>query len=337
MTSKSQPAPVAGELGNLGWRGHAALQAAAAGQSVFPLLPGTKRPAIADWENAATTDPDQIIEWWRQRPYNLGVAAGKSGLVVIDLDHGRGETAAEPFTGCRDGREVLAQLAREAGQPAPWATYAVTTPTGGGLHLYFRAPEGSHYRNSAGRLGWHVDVRSHGGYVVAATSTYCGRQYRAQNRQAAAPLPGWLAERLDALAAPPQPAAVPEPGPVTAPLPVTIAPGRITNYVQRIVDDELEELGAVAAGHGRRHGARLKAARALGRLVGEPRNGLAQDAARAALLAVAGRHVGVYRSPDGQPKSTTRHEVERDIDDGLAYGRNLARDIGAEITNWTAP
>lgn len=307
----------------LGRRGHAALAAARAGLFVFPVRVGAKVPAVKDWEAAATRDPAQIIRWWAHRPYNLGVATGKSGLVVIDLDHGRGETAPEPFTGCRDGREVLAQLAREAGQPAPWATYAVTTPTGGGLHLYFRAPAGSTYRNSAGRLGWHVDVRAHGGYVVAATSTRPEGTYQAVNRQAIAALPGWLAAHLDALA----PA---EADPDTAPLPAIVAQGRPGALVAAIVKGEIDELMATPVGQGKRHAARLKAARKLGQLVGG--NALTYNDALGELLPIVHRHIGVTRSADGRITSTSRIEVERDVTDGLAYGMARPRTITDKAT-----
>lgn len=307
----------AGVSATLGRRGRAALAAARAGLFVFPVRVGAKIPAVKDWEAAATRDPAQIISWWAHRPYNLGVAAGKSGLVVIDLDHGHGETAPEPYTGCQDGREVLAELARQDGQPGPWATYAVTTPTQG-LHLYFRAPAGSAYRNSAGRLGWRVDVRAHGGYIVAATSTRPEGTYRAVNRAPIAPLPGWLAARLDALA--PTPAEAD-----TVPLPKVVTQGRAGAWVNAAVKGELDELAATPVGQGKRHAARLKAARKLGQLVGG--GALSYDQALGELLAIVGRHVGVTRSADGRVTSTTRVEVERDVTDGLAYGMQKPREI----------
>lgn len=301
----------------LGRRGRAALAAAAAGLFVFPVRVGAKVPAVKDWEAAATRDTAQIVRWWAQRPYNLGVATGKSGLVVIDLDHGRGETAPEPYTGCRNGGDVLAQLAREDGQPGPWATYAVTTPTQG-LHLYFRAPAGSGYRNSAGRLGWRVDVRGHGGFIVAATSTRPEGTYRAVNRAPIAPLPEWLAARLDALA----PSAAEAD---TAPLPAVVPQGRAGAWVNAAVKGELDELAATPVGQGKRHAARLKAARKLGQLVGG--GALSYDQAHGDLLTIVGGHVGVTRSADGRVTSTSRTEVERDVADGLAYGMQRPREI----------
>ena len=147
----------------------AALVAAARGWSVFPLVPGEKTPAIRGWEQRATVDSRQIHRWWAgESCYNIGVATGKSGLVVIDLDGGRGDRPPERFAGAHDGHDVLAMLADAAGAEMPTRTYTVTTPSG--CHLYFRTPSGISFRNSAGLLGWRVDSRAGGGYVVAAGS-----------------------------------------------------------------------------------------------------------------------------------------------------------------------
>src|SRR2546421_220671 len=65
----------------------AALRYAARGWHVFPLWPETKTPAVPDaWQTRATTDPDLIGRWWSGRPFNIGIAVGPSGLIVIDLD-----------------------------------------------------------------------------------------------------------------------------------------------------------------------------------------------------------------------------------------------------------
>ena len=53
------------------------------GLFVFPLAPGRKVPAVdKDWEAAATTDHRTITRLWRQAPFNIGVATGRSGLLV---------------------------------------------------------------------------------------------------------------------------------------------------------------------------------------------------------------------------------------------------------------
>src|ERR1022692_3977538 len=66
----------------------AAIAAARRGWAVFPCRPGDKRPAIDRWEERASADPTHIETAWRDRypRANVGIAAGPSGLVVVDLD-----------------------------------------------------------------------------------------------------------------------------------------------------------------------------------------------------------------------------------------------------------
>ncbi len=281
----------------------AALVAAESGLYVFPCVPRGKTPAVRNWEQAATRDPDQITEWWTQpAPYNIGAATGRAGIVVIDLDDGRGDPSPEPFTGARGGRDVLAMLAERAGQPAPFDTWTVATPTGG-AHLYFRAPDGLELRNSAGALGWRIDTRAHGGYVVAAGSRRDQGLYRATNTRPIAELPAWLATALTP--------ALPAPA-ISGPL--QFSRSRASAYVRAIVESEAYDVATAETGT--RHHTRLKAARTLGRLVGGQE--LDEHEALAALRDAAYRHIGA---------DCTESEVEQDLRDGLAYGRQLPRRI----------
>src|SRR5882757_3337051 len=95
----------------------AALAAAAAGLFVFPVHPRSKVPAIEKWESAATRDLDQIHDIWSRQPYNVGLAVGRSRLVVIDLDERPGDNPPPEWAGATGGRDVLARLACEAGEP----------------------------------------------------------------------------------------------------------------------------------------------------------------------------------------------------------------------------
>jgi hypothetical protein len=281
----------------------AALAAAGCGWSVFPLVPGGKTPAIRDWERRATTDRRQIYRWWAAgAENNIGLATGKSGLVVVDLDSGPGDPPVQ-FAGARDGRDVLAMLAAAAGAEVPTDTYTVTTP--GGCHLYFRAPDGVALRNTAGSIGWRIDSRANGGYVVAAGSVREQGMYRVSRYGALDELPDWLARGL-------APAPLLEPG-----APVVLSRGRAGAYVRAIV--EREARAVAEAKTGTRHQRLLKAARTLGRLVGGGE--LVEDEARAALMAAAGGHVGI----DG----CTAAEVDQTVSDGIAYGRRLPRRIGS--------
>jgi len=204
----------------------AALWCAADGWRVFPLRPGDKRPAFPDhdaahctsrdprcrgghqgWEPRATTDPDRIGRAWAHTPYNVGVATGPSGLLVIDLDRPKSGEVPPPewaLPGITDGADVLAALCERHGQPWPGETFTVRTRRGG-LHLYFAAPPGVQLGNTSGDsergLGWLIDTRGHGGYVVAPGSFVdlpdgTGR-YKVVYDRPPAPLPDWLTGLLN--------------------------------------------------------------------------------------------------------------------------------------------
>ena len=177
-----------------------ALDAVLRGWHVFPCAVGGKRPALrGNWQDLATTSPDQVRDWWARAPYNIGIACGPSGLVVIDLDLPRADAGDDdpdddgalfPLSGA----DRLSRLAREHGERYPGGTYVVDTPSGG-CHLYFSAASAAdgQARNSAGVLGPHIDVRAGGGYVIGAGSRIGGQAYTVRNGpRALAPLPSWL-------------------------------------------------------------------------------------------------------------------------------------------------
>ncbi|MGC0337901.1 bifunctional DNA primase/polymerase [Streptomyces sp. SLBN-8D4] len=214
----------------------AARDAAARDWRVFPLIPGDKRPAVSDWETRATTDPDRITRAWSTAAYNIGIATGPSGLVVIDLDKPKHPGDTPPATwaehGVTDGADVLAVLCERHGQPFPSDTYTVRTWSGG-THLYFTAPEGEPLRNTAGDsargLGWKVDTRAWGGLVVAAGSTFAGQPYEITRDAPVAPLPDWLAELL-------RPAPLPPQTPITVAL---AGRGRRTAFLRSAINGEI--------------------------------------------------------------------------------------------------
>lgn len=193
----------------------AAIALAGRGFAVFPLRRGSKTPAVrADWEGVAATDPAAVRALFRAPRSNIAIACGPSGLLVVDLDvvkHAVGpaggpgrQQAAESDTlpadsphnrsdaPVRCGADTLRAIA--AGREIP-ATFTVATPTGG-LHLYFRRPEGVTLRNTAGRLGALIDTRACGGYVVAPGSVINGAAYTILADRPIAPLPDWLVHAL---------------------------------------------------------------------------------------------------------------------------------------------
>ncbi|ATY96995.1 bifunctional DNA primase/polymerase [Streptomyces cavourensis] len=240
----------------------AALQAAERGWHVFPLRPRDKRPALhgeiscprtgdcagghRKWEQRATTDPDRIRKAWSAGAFNVGIATGPSGLVVVDLD----PVKAKDLKGTPDGVTSLQALCERAGQAVP-ATYRTRTASGG-HHLYFTAPPGARLGNSAGRLGTHIDTRAHGGYVVAPGSTLPNGTYEVVDPTEPVPLPEWL----HALLTPRQLVR----GLTAAPVPV-----RAPRYAAAAL--KAETAAVAGAGEGVRNWTLVRAARALGRFI----------------------------------------------------------------------
>ncbi|MGH3903083.1 MAG: bifunctional DNA primase/polymerase [Pseudonocardiaceae bacterium] len=310
----------------------AALAAAARGWAVFPLRPGSKRSALhgdtgrrpcprtgicagghRKWEQRAMTDPDQIRWYWTSRRFtgaNIGVATGPSGLVVIDLDlpTSPADVAPESWSrrGAATGPDVFAAVCAEAGHPIPTHTYTVRTARGG-RHLYFRAPPGAQLGNTDGEqgqgLGWKVDTRAWGGYVVAPGSiTPTGRYHLIQDAPVAE-LPGWLAHRLTA-----------RPSPAVS-APHQIATARLPAYVTAAVAGECHRIATAPPGHGK---ALFISALALGQLVGA--GALPSATAETALHAAATPHIT-------RGCGCTDHEIRRAIHNGLATGATRPRTL----------
>lgn len=271
------------------------------GLSLFPVRPGTKVPALERWEQRASRDPAQLRRWFAHTSSNIGVATGPSRLLVVDLDTGPGPAPAQ-WAGARDGCEVFARLAAAAGEAFPPDTYSVRTGSGG-VHIYYRRPDGLQLRNTAGRLGWHVDTRASGGYVVGACSATAQGNYRVLQRRPIAPLPHWLVAAL----APPTPEQVRAPAP--------LSPRSVPRYVSVVVADQTTKVAA--AQPGTRHTTLLHAAVVLGQLVGGEH--LDVEQARAHLAAAAAGHVGIA--------GCTQAEVDRTVDDGIRWGRQRPRQV----------
>lgn len=243
-----------------------ALWLAKRGWHVFPLRSGGKVPAIPSAHpdgdrcrgecgqhghgvHDATTDPDVIRMWWARWPdANVGISCGPSGLLVVDVDAHGGTPPDKPLprhphvdnTGVVNGYDVLAALLAVHG--ATWPdTLQVGTPSGG-MHLYFRQPSGARLGNTTGErgrgLGWAVDTRGWGGYVVAPSSvTPAGAYVRVSATVEPAPMPPWLLMELS----PPQPKT---PQLDRWRLPTVMG----SAYVRRAVAEELRAVAETAAG-----------------------------------------------------------------------------------------
>ena len=235
-----------------------ALDLAALGWLILPLSPTTKRPLgncpvcrdtpagpphpIEDcpclpagrWchgVRAATTDANRLAAWWRAEPTAVpGVAAGPSGLVLIDIDAHRDELppdlatgllpgidlAAEPIPGeqwadparFRDGRDTMRLLAAVRGGPQPWPPgpghrpVTVATPSGG-RHLWYRAPATGLRQALAdphGRYGlaWQIDIKAGWSYGLAPGTATAAGSYRILSGTPAMPgqMPSWLSREI---------------------------------------------------------------------------------------------------------------------------------------------
>ncbi|GAI78349.1 unnamed protein product, partial [marine sediment metagenome] len=104
------------------------------GIRLYPIS-RNKKPLIKDWPNKATTDMAQVALWGTKWPScNFCALAGKgSGVLILDVD----------VKNNQPGLESLARLEEEYGS---FDTFTVKTPSGG-LHLYFKYPEGQEMRN----------------------------------------------------------------------------------------------------------------------------------------------------------------------------------------------
>jgi hypothetical protein len=154
---------------------------------VFPLAPHSKVPFIPEHEGGhgcldATINTVQIGEWWSRCPKaNIGLATGAvSRIVVIDVDPAKGGDASIASLEAQHG--VLPET--------------LTVRTGhGGRHLYFMHPGADvRIKSSVALLGLPgLDVRGHGGYVVAPPSILENdHRYKWIISMQPAPLPAWL-------------------------------------------------------------------------------------------------------------------------------------------------
>jgi hypothetical protein len=144
---------------------YTALAYAHYGWYVFPCHPGRKTPVTPRGYLDATTDPDQVMEWFARHPdRNLAVVTGAPGPDVLDIDQRGPEGSGFPAL---SRLRAAGLLAGAAGQ--------VRTPSGG-RHVYF---EGSNQRT--GHLpACHVDFLAVGGYVLIPPSQVGGRPYQYQ-------------------------------------------------------------------------------------------------------------------------------------------------------------
>ncbi len=295
-----------------------ALAYAEAGWPVFPLRPGTKRPATPNhtaehcdqsdhrcwnghtgWEPRATVDTNRITRAWQMRPYGIGIACGPAGLIVIDLDIVKGTAAS--------GAESIAQLEHEHGQTLP-ATWTVGTPSGG-RHLYYLQPKGHRLGNTAGKAGPGVDTRAHGGYVVAPPTTTPAGAYWIVDDHPPVELPAWFARLIL-----PSVRCGEQQPPRTQPAAIGAGIGpsdRARRYVATAIASEQRRI--TAAPEGQRNHTLFTASIAVGQLVGAQVIDHAE--AERVLSDAAQTHVSVGAYSTSQARQTIASGLRRGTDE----------------------
>jgi hypothetical protein len=147
------------------------------GWPVLALRPDGKEPLARfspEGVKSATVDQSEVTRWFRSVPdVNIGIRC--SSFVVIDIDPRNG------------GDETMRAWVELHGR---LPTTPVARTGSGGLHYLFRTPS----FELRGKAGNGVDVKSKGGYIVAAPSIVKGRPYRWLRDPSTplAELPAWL-------------------------------------------------------------------------------------------------------------------------------------------------
>lgn len=140
--------------------GIAAQVIAGMGVKILPFSQQKKPyPGFSNWGSRATTDKEIIRQWWTIWPDAcIAAPTGRiNGFWVVDLDTGQG----------KQGLESLAELEKQFGLLP--ATMIVRTPTGG-LHYYFKTPEGIDIPTTASVFAPNLDTRGEGGLIIMPPS-----------------------------------------------------------------------------------------------------------------------------------------------------------------------
>ena len=146
---------------------------------VHPCFPRSKEPKLNEWQNVCQPMASDSAFEWTQGDNNIGIVAGKSGLVVVDIDPRNGGDESALTMDLPD-------------------TVQTNTPTGG-RHLFYLQPHGEFIGNpKSGYDG--IDIKGVAGYVIAPGSIHPnGGEYvfadgKAPGQIDVAPCPKWLAD-----------------------------------------------------------------------------------------------------------------------------------------------
>lgn len=155
--------------------------AAVAGNSKIIITDDFPNRATGDHAEWASWSEDDVLGF--PHHINVGISTTRFGeneaLIALDVDDKNG----------KNGSEELQKL-EMLGHDLP-ETYTQFTPTGG-RHIVYRHAHA--VKQGVDVLGRGLDIRSHGGYIVASGSTIDGKAYT-DNGLPVAPAPTWLVEK----------------------------------------------------------------------------------------------------------------------------------------------
>jgi len=133
-----------------------ALYYASLGWAVFPLIPGTKRPANKHGSAEATADVATINRWWAEFPAaSIGMCPAKSGLYALDVDPRNGGDKSFEKLQTEHAGSLASPLMNMSG-------------SGSGFHLLFKARPDVKY---SGQPAEGIDGK-HKGFIVLPPSLH---------------------------------------------------------------------------------------------------------------------------------------------------------------------
>lgn len=121
-----------------------------------------KHPILTGWEDKASQDAAILNDWWQRFPWaNVGIAAGKSGILAFDIDS---------YKDSYEGDKVLTRADEQT---------VTNLSGGGGSHLLYHINPDDMYGNAKGTLPKGIDIRCNGGQFVAPPSIHpTGNRYQ---------------------------------------------------------------------------------------------------------------------------------------------------------------
>jgi len=151
-----------------------AIQYARAGWKIFPINK-QKRPMFKGGHHRATSDEDQVSQWFSKDYPNANIALSleDTSLFVMDIDNHKGQTNGFhtlETTLLEDGESLFSKLRHEP-------LMVVQTASGNGNHVYFTSDSPIVHQRKID-LWPSVDLLGANGYVVLPPSTFKGTSYK---------------------------------------------------------------------------------------------------------------------------------------------------------------